>query len=202
MIRATALASAAVLVLTLAGPAAAETYRWVDDRGVVHYTQGLDSVPERYRETTAVLPLREAPPVIAAPALGTTGHTTIAFVPGQRIVAGARINGTIGVRLLLDTGADRTVLSPRAVAAAGISLTRGAGIGTMKGATGTARIRVVPVESIEIGDARVGRLIVIAHDIDQSDVDGLLGRDFLEQFTVTIDNARGLVTLAPKTPSR
>jgi hypothetical protein len=28
--------------------------------------------------------------------------------------------------------------------------------------------------------------------------DGLLGRDFLDQFTVTIDTAAGRVTLSPK----
>jgi hypothetical protein len=27
----------------------ARLYRWVDDQGVVHLTQGRDSVPERYR---------------------------------------------------------------------------------------------------------------------------------------------------------
>jgi len=28
--------------------------------------------------------------------------------------------------------------------------------------------------------------------------DGLLGRDFLDQFNVNIDSSRGVVTLAPK----
>ena len=35
-----------------AGPAASrggQLYRWVDDQDVVHYTQGWDAVPERYR---------------------------------------------------------------------------------------------------------------------------------------------------------
>jgi len=35
-----------------AGPAASrggQLYRWVDDQDVVHYTQGCDAVPERYR---------------------------------------------------------------------------------------------------------------------------------------------------------
>jgi len=31
-------------------------------------------------------------------------------------------------------------------------------------------------------------------------VDGLLGRDFLDQFKVSIDSDTGIVTLAPKTP--
>jgi hypothetical protein len=33
-----------------ASDAGAQTYRWLDEKGVVHYAQGLDNVPERYRD--------------------------------------------------------------------------------------------------------------------------------------------------------
>lgn len=33
-------------------------YRWKDDRGMVHYSQGLQSVPERFRD--AAVPLGQA----------------------------------------------------------------------------------------------------------------------------------------------
>jgi len=31
----------------LAADVAAQTYRWLDDKGAVHYVQGIDNVPER-----------------------------------------------------------------------------------------------------------------------------------------------------------
>ena len=205
MIRAGALVLAAALLLALPGTAGAQIYRWVDERGVPHYTEGIDSVPERFRATAVALPMRKEPPAPApaagAPAggpSGATGEATIRFTPGQRILVDARLNGSTSARLMLDTGADRTVVAPRVIAAAGISLTRGTAAGTMKGATGEAQVQSVPVDSIEVGAAKVDRLVVISHDIDQSGVDGLLGRDFLDQFTVTIDNAQGVVTLSPK----
>jgi hypothetical protein len=37
-----------------------------------------------------------------------------------------------------------------------------------------------------------------AYEMVQMEGDGLLGRDFLDAFHVTIDAARGLVTLSPK----
>jgi hypothetical protein len=40
--------------------------------------------------------------------------------------------------------------------------------------------------------------VVISHDIEQGGIDGLLGRDFLDQFNVNVDNAQGVVTLTPK----
>ena len=196
---------AALLVLPLLGglaPAAAEIYRWLDERGNAHYADGLENVPERYRSRAMPLGFRNSPAAPAAPVPGgkppAVGSTTIRFNPGERIMVDARINGRASARLLLDTGADRTLVSPRALVAAGVSLTQGGPIGQLTGATGTTQARGVTIDSLEVGDARVGRLLVVSHDIDQSGVDGLLGRDFLGQFTVTIDSAKGVVTLAPK----
>jgi hypothetical protein len=56
----------------------------------------------------------------------------------------------------------------------------------------------VRIESIEVGQAKAGPLTIIAHDIDFKEVDGLLGRDFLNQFNVNIDTSAGVVTLSPR----
>jgi len=56
----------------------------------------------------------------------------------------------------------------------------------------------VRVESIEASGARSGPLLVVSHDTGFGQGDGLLGRDFLDQFSVNIDNTAGLVTLTPK----
>ncbi len=42
--------------------ATAQAYRWVDEQGKVHYAEGLDSVPERYRATARSLEFPKAPP--------------------------------------------------------------------------------------------------------------------------------------------
>ncbi len=36
--------------------AVGQIYRWVDEKGVVHYTQGIDNVPERYRTEPTLSP--------------------------------------------------------------------------------------------------------------------------------------------------
>jgi hypothetical protein len=40
-------------------------------------------------------------------------------------------------------------------------------------------------------------MLVVSHDTGFRG-DGLLGRDFLDHFSVTIDNGAGVVTLTPK----
>src|SRR5207247_2881651 len=65
----------ALLVLVSPAPADAQIYRWVDEQGVPHYAQGIDSVPERYRATAAPIVIRNAPAPARAPA--GTGHDGI-----------------------------------------------------------------------------------------------------------------------------
>lgn len=200
-LRTTALAIA-ITILGPTGLAEAQIYRWTDESGATHYTQGIDNVPQRHRSRAVPLDYPQTPAPAPGPADRTprepTGSATIRFTPGERILVDARINGGIAARLLLDTGADRTLISPRALVAAGVSITRPAATGQISGVTGTAEADGVQIASLEVGEARTGPMLVISHDVNQAGIDGLLGRDFLDQFHVTIDSRSGLVTLAPR----
>jgi predicted aspartyl protease len=191
-----------VSVVGLAAPARAQTFRWADEQGDIHYSEGIDSVPERFRSRATRLLIQSAPAAVAAPGTPGSGdestETVITFEPGKRIYVDARINGSGAARLILDTGADRTVIAPRALAAAGVSTRGAAANAQIRGATGSAEVQAYDVESLQVGNAKVGKMLVVSHDIDVSDSDGLLGRDFLDQFKVTIDSGAGKVTLGPK----
>jgi hypothetical protein len=67
----------------------------------------------------------------------------------------------------------------------------------VRGVTGKSYAEAVWVNSLEIEEAKVGPLLIIAHDADLKGADGLLGRDFLANFNVTIDSKERIVTLAP-----
>jgi predicted aspartyl protease len=184
-------------------PALAQFYRWVDERGTAHYAEGIDNVPQRYRSTAVPLSMRNSP-APAAPAPGATqtasAPTEIRFVPGRHIIVDARINNGPNVKLILDTGAGGTLISPRALAASGVSLTRGTRVGRTRGIAKDAEVEVtqVAIDSLEVGGARVGRMVVSSYDMDMTDVEGLLGQDFLGHFNVTIDSNEGVVTLTKK----
>jgi hypothetical protein len=194
-------ALAAGLLLLAAGPGAAAgpIYRWTDESGTIHYTQGIESVPERHRAGAVIIGYNSpgGPPVPAPPSGEASGGARISFTPGEPIMVSARINDGGAVQLMLDTGASRTVISPAALTALGVSQ-RDARRGTIRGVTGEAEVLAVQVESIDVNGARHGPLVVVSHDAGLGRGDGLLGRDFLDHFRVTIDNAAGVVTLAPK----
>ena len=203
--------SAVLGIGLLADPpeAAAKMYRWTDDQGEVHFTLGLDSVPLPYQRKAILIgevaePTGSRPvaPAARAEPGAPLGGARIKFEPGKKIIVEARINGRGTARLLLDTGADGTMINPLVLSAMGVSY-RGARPGTGTGTSGTVYIYYVRVDSIEVGEAKYGPLMVASHDAGFGlDDDGLLGRDFLDRFTVDIDNEAGIVTLTPKQSRR
>ena len=209
----TVLAASVALGSLLSGaftPVSAQIYRWTDERGEIRYSQGIHSIPPQFRGGAVMMstpsqpaapgPTATEPPAASGAPVGTTpaGGARIPFTPGQPIMVNARINGGGSTQLLLDTGAQGTVISPTALAALGISY-RNAVRGSIKGVTGNADVLAVRIESIEVEGARFGPLLVVSHDAGLgSGRDGLLGRDFLDNFIVTIDSANRVVTLTPK----
>jgi predicted aspartyl protease len=199
------LALTAALGGLLAEPevAVAQIYRWLDAEGAIHYSQGVDSVPERFRSGAVIIgydrPASPAEPSPASTPAPPSGTGEIKFTPGQPIMVTARINGAGSAQLMLDTGAVRTVISPAVLATLGVSY-ENSQRGTLKGVTGEAEVQAVRVESIEVNGAKYGPLLVVSHDtgFGPGRGDGLLGRDFLDNFTVTIDNATGTLTLTSK----
>lgn len=195
-----------LMVLAIVQPPAvrAEIYRYVDERGQSFYVDGLENVPAPYRRAAAPMGIRNAPPSSAAPAAESAapaappGTAVIKYTPGQRIIVDVKINGSLTAKLLLDTGADRTMISPRTLQAAGVAITRPVSTGRITGATGTDRIDFVMVDSLEVGEARVGKMPVGSYELAADGGEGLLGRDFLDQFKVTMDAGAGEVHLVPK----
>src|SRR3990172_2599724 len=145
-----------LLIALVPGWAWAQMYQWEDEQGTVHYTNELQSVPEPFRSRARFVPASPMAPPAVAP---SAGITRIPFTPGSPILVSARINGNGPVTLILDTGADRTMLTPMALWRLGIS-TDNAPLAEIKGATGTARAALVQVLSVEVGEARAGPLLI------------------------------------------
>jgi hypothetical protein len=192
------LAALLVSIVLLPGTVRAEIYSWVDDRGTQHFTTRFESIPEPYRSTaqTLSLPKSPPPPPELLPTPAAKGLTRISFTSGSPVLIAARINGAGPIILVLDTGADRTVVKTSVLSNLGIS-TENSNRVVIKGVTGTSYATAVWVTSLEVGEARVGPLLIIAHETDLKGADGLLGRDFLASFNVTIDPRKQVVTLTP-----
>jgi hypothetical protein len=187
-----------IIFVLIPGLALADIYCWVDDQGTQYYTTRLESIPEPYRSNAKPLHLPTSPP--APPELKSSpsqkGFTKISFTPGFPLLVNAKINGAEPITMILDTGAERTLVTSSALLKLGIS-TENAPRAVLKGVTGMSYVDALWVNSVEVGEAKAGPLLIIALDADLNGADGLLGRDFLANFNVTIDPKERVVTLAP-----
>jgi predicted aspartyl protease len=172
----------------LAGAAQAQVYRWTDDDGVTHLSTNVDRIPPKYRGKVDVLESSGRPAVETPPS-----DAILRVTPGQAIHAEAWLNG-VPLTLLVDTGATRTLLSPGVAARAGLDMRQGRPVRVI-GVTGSVVATEVVVPRLDVAGAQIGPLPVIVHEIPELRADGLLGRDVLEHFTLTIDAARGRATL-------
>ena len=103
-----------------------------------------------------------------------------------RIWAPVKVNGKGPFRLVLSTGASHTALTPHLAEALGIGADP-AGSVILRGATGSATVPLVAVESLEIGDLLIEpqRLAVIPDALGGAD--GVLGMDGLANTRIHID---------------
>jgi predicted aspartyl protease len=161
----------------------------------MHYTADPATIPARFRDGATLL---GAPQPRSEPAPDTGGPVSLNVTPGAPITVEARLNGT-PLTLIVDTGADRTVISPAAVERAGFAGQAGRPIQVV-GVTGTDTATLVTVPLLDVAGARIGPLPVIVYALPptlrgETAVDGLLGRDVLDAFTLSVDSASGRATL-------
>jgi predicted aspartyl protease len=111
-----------------------------------------------------------------------------------RIWAPVLVNGQGPFRLVLDTGASHSALTPRLAQAVGISLDTASTV-TLRGATGSADVPMVPVRSLEYGDLLLEprRLPVIPDALGGAE--GVLGMDGLANKRIHIDFRRDSITI-------
>jgi hypothetical protein len=187
-----------LLTALTAAPALAEIYHWIDDQGTQYYTTDPDNIPDRYRSRTQslALPPSPSPPPELLPVTPPKKLINVSFKPGSPVLVSAKINGTGPIPLILDTGADRTLITLSAIRNLGLSTENSVPI-LLRGVTGAGMGSAIWVDTVEVADTKVGPILITIHDTDLKNADGLLGRDFLAHFNVTIDSKEGMLTLEP-----
>jgi len=142
-------------------------------------------------------------PVQAEPPVGTLSPAGVA-VPisraGRSLVVQAKLNGSRDARLILDTGADITVLSHAAALDAGLLPSQTVATVTLNTAGGSVRADVFRIGTVSVGAAEARNVPAAVHDLPDAPagVEGLLGLTFLDQFLVTVDAQKGELHLKPR----
>lgn len=187
-----------LLLLWTTSPCAAEYYRWVDENGVVHFTDNLQNVPEKQRGPATRIKATDTPlPEPAKPA------PVKASIPierhGQIVVIQAMLNKKRTVKFVVDTGASYTMISSAVARDLDLDLTQNQRTMPFQTANGLIQAPLTNLDSITVGGMEIKNLTAAVHDaVPDPQVAGLLGLNFLSNFRMDIDTQKGLLHLEKK----
>jgi len=180
-------------------------YHWVDEKGVIHFTNNPHSIPVQFRgkaQKGDFSSLTRESLGTKSKILSESQHLTPRFqVPfvrqGKDIVIRGTVNGKeqYTVEFIMDTEATLSFI-PRAMALKlGIDPASGDPFPLSSNGIGLI-VPLVEIQSLKVGKAEVKNLAVAIHDIGGK---GILGLDFLSNFRVNINDSQNQVVLEPKT---
>ena len=187
-------------------PSYAEMYKWVDDKGTVHFTDDLSAIPEKYREDaetrkppqgTSTTPLqpqekpRSSPSQIASE---EEGITVPLYRKHELLFAEVVLNGTVKRYFIVDTGASFTLINKATAQELGISEDENTPYIRAASVSGIISAPLVTLRSVRVGDAEVENVETLVYPM-MAGGDGLLGNSFLNKFRVSIDSMNGKMML-------
>jgi clan AA aspartic protease (TIGR02281 family) len=191
-----------LLLVLISRSHAADFFRWVDQNGVVHFTDSIHNIPEARRSTAVRIkgqePARPAAPSKVSPA--TAAKASIPFEKrGQVVVVEVMLNNTVPVRLVVDTGATYTMISTATAKELSIDPQRAQRTMPFQTANGVIQAPLANLESVIVGGMEMKNLTAAIHDaVPSAQVAGLLGLNFLSNFRLDIDTEKGMLHLERK----
>ncbi len=145
-------------------------------------------------ERVRVAAHEQRPPESSAPETEVPGIALLRS--GSHFLVNARLGGAQQVRLLIDTGASLTMLTPDALKDGGVGAHSTGRTGTFNTANGRVRAPIYRLDALAVGDWQVSDLEVGVLDLGDAHIDGLLGMNFLRHFQFFIDQNEALLRLS------
>jgi clan AA aspartic protease (TIGR02281 family) len=194
-----------VIVLAIFVPSGyGQMYKWVDEKGTVHFTDDLSTIPEKNREgaetrkppkeTPTSKPQEEPKPSLAEEITEPEGMTVELVRSGEVSFAEVILNGRVRQHFIVDTGASFTVISRAAARELGVTIDENTPFIPIATASSVILNPMVALRSIRVGKAEVENVDVLIHDLPGGSA-GLLGNSFLSKFKVVLDSVNGQMTL-------
>jgi len=194
-----------IILLTVLVPSGyTEMYKWVDEKGTIHFTDDPSSIPEKYREDAESRkpskeisvpqpqekPKTSLPPKVSEP----EGIIVDLFRKHELLLAEVILNDRVRQYFILDTGASFTLINRPTAKELGITIDENTPFMPIFTASSLIFTPLVTLRSIRVGEAEVENVDVLIHDMP-SETAGLLGNSFLNKFKVMIDSVNGKMTL-------
>lgn len=201
-----------VILILFVTPCYGEMYKWVDEKGTLHFADDLSKVPEKYRSDAE---MRKAPKEMkevsvpetqerskTAPGITsstgtveTQGHEVNLFRRHELWLTEVVLNGRAKQYFIVDTGASFTLISRQIANELGIPINETTPFIRVASVSDVMLTPLVTLRSIQVGKAEVENVDTLVYNMPS--YQGLLGNSFLNKFKVVIDSLNGKMTLFP-----
>ena len=196
-----------ILFVALGFPAYAEMYKWVDEKGTVHFTDDLSKIPEKHRSDADP---RKMPGEISPPKKEEVPASTLApqqpsepvgfeipiKIKGEVAVTEVILNKREKHEFIVDTGASFTNISWKMAKDLEVTIDETTPFLPVVTASDVVLNPLITLKSVGVGEAEVENVDVTISDLP-GDKGGLLGNSFLYKFRVVLDPINGKMTLLP-----
>ncbi len=195
-----------MMLVVLVPSSYGEMYKWVDEKGTVHFTDDLSSIPEKYRpDAETRKPAKETGTPQQRPqekprssssqkASEEEGITVPLYRKHELLFAEVVLNGRVKRYFIVDTGASFTLINKSTAKELGITEDESTPYIRAASVSGVISAPLVSLGSVRVGDAEVENVETLVYPMVASG-DGLLGNSFLNKFRVAIDSMNGKMTL-------
>lgn len=183
-----------------------ELYKWVDEKGTIHFTDDLLSVPERYRQDAetrnppkdiSTSQPQEEPKSIPHPPVSEEKGITVDLVRKHELfLVEVVLNGWKKQQFIIDTGATFTLINRQTARELGITINETTPFIQVASVSDIISTPLVSLESLRVGKAEVENVEILIYPM-AGGADGLLGNSFLNKFKVEIDSINNKMTLHP-----
>jgi len=181
-----------------------EMYKWVDEKGAVHFTDDLSNIPEKYRQDAET---RKSPKETSMPQpqeISKSSPSPKVFEPegitvdlvqrGEVSTTEVVLNGGVKQHFIVDTGASFTVINRETAKELDVTIDESTPFIPIATASSVIFNPLVTLRSIRVGETEVENVDALIHDMP-SGSKGLLGNSFLNKFKVVLDTLNGKMTL-------
>lgn len=184
-------------------------YKWVDEKGTIHFTDSLAKVPLEHRnqveERTSIngagstqntYSRDENTSQSAEISVATLNRFEIPYKgSSKRIIIPVTFNGSTEAHMLLDTGATNLLISPHLAYRLGLFDQRhGKLVTAARGIGGPVPAILTIIDKVEVSDASTKFIPATIAQIPSNDFEGLMGMDFMANYKISIDTHKHIVT--------
>ncbi len=185
-----------------------EMYKWVDEKGTLHFADDLSRVPEKYRPDAETLKppkensfpeMREKtkeampslPPVISSE---SKGFEINLFRRHEVWLAEVVLNERVKRHLVVDSGSSFMLISQQTAKELGVTVDESTPFIPGNTVSGVILTPLVTLKSVRVGNATVDNVETVVYSMP-SGQDGLLGNSFLNKFRVVLDGMNSKMVL-------